>query len=57
MLEEIGSVVPGIVVTNPSGSVEVCGGLVVNDCATPVGDVDEMGSTVPELVVRQPLIL
>jgi hypothetical protein len=42
-------------VTDPSGSVEVCGGIVVNDCATLVSDVDEMVLTVPDMVVREPL--
>jgi hypothetical protein len=52
-LEEIGLVLPGIVVTDPSGSVEVMGKIVVSDCVPPLPEGDT-GSVVPGIVVTDP---
>jgi hypothetical protein len=52
-LEEIGLVVPGIVVTDPSGSVEIMGKIVVSDCVPPLPEGDT-GSVVPGIVVTDP---
>jgi hypothetical protein len=46
----MGAVVPGMVVTDPSGSVDVVGRIVVSDWL-PEG---EMGSVVPGIVVTDP---
>jgi hypothetical protein len=51
--EEIGLVVPGIVVTDPSGSVEIVGKIVVSDCVPPLPGGDT-GSVVPGIVVTDP---
>ena len=57
--EELGeagivSVVPGIVVNEPSGSVDVEGGIVVSEGAPVRGESEITGSVVPGIVVKDP---
>jgi hypothetical protein len=55
-LEELGmgSVVPGMVVKEPSGSVDTDGGIVVKDALPLGGDSEAIGSVVPGIVVKDP---
>lgn len=53
-LKKTGSVVPGSVETDPSGSVKVCGGIVVNDLAILLADVNKIVSIVPGIVAGDP---